>query len=451
MTSWLLPVLAVLAITGFARADLILPWSGSCISSGNAFTLVNNGTGGGINVYTKGPSDALDVTSETGRALYAIGWAHAAAPAPLETIYVANYGAGRAVTAYAWGDSVICGENLGTNGAALYGISNAGSGTIYGLYGEARNSPGGVGVYGIGKGVGVRAESADGLALDVVGSAEINSNSDADSLLVFNNGNGRSLHTYTLGAGDAIAAGSLHGRSLWAASYATTETVRAENFGGGDAVFAAGYGPSVIFAESVTSTDVSTAVVGQSTASPSGTGVHGIGSLVGVKAESTSGTALQVVGNGTVSGNLDVTGTLTAGSKLFRIDHPLDPANKYLNHSCVESNEQMNVYSGVAVLDQDGQAVVTLPNWFEALNRDFRYQLTAMRAPMPNLYVADEIAGNRFVIAGGQPGGKVSWQVTGVRQDPFSQAHPLVVEEDKQPGQQGQYLHPEVYGTPAAN
>lgn len=50
---------------------------------------------------------------------------------------------------------------------------------------------------------------------------------------------------------------------------------------------------------------------------------------------------------------------------------------------------------------------MTLPEWFETLNRDFRYQLTAVGAPGPNLYVAEEISGNHFKIAGGQPGAKV--------------------------------------------
>ena len=77
----------------------------------------------------------------------------------------------------------------------------------------------------------------------------------------------------------------------------------------------------------------------------------------------------------------------------------------------------MNVYNGNVVLDDSGEASVTLPDWFEALNRDFRYQLTAIGAPGPNLYVAEEVASNRFKIAGGGRGSKVSWQVTGIRRD----------------------------------
>ena len=43
---------------------------------------------------------------------------------------------------------------------------------------------------------------------------------------------------------------------------------------------------------------------------------------------------------------------------------------------------------------------------------------------------------------------EVSWQVTGIRQDPYLEAHPMKVEEDKPQDERGLYLHPEVYGQP---
>src|ERR1019366_4143800 len=114
------------------------------------------------------------------------------------------------------------------------------------------------------------------------------------------------------------------------------------------------------------------------------------------------------------SGNVSVYGTFSAtGTKNFRIDHPLDPANKYLFHASVESSEVLNLYSGNAVLDASGEAVVQLPDWFEVINKDFRYQLTSIGAPGRDLYVAEEVSGGHFKIAGGRPGGKVSWQVSG--------------------------------------
>ncbi|MBZ5545107.1 MAG: hypothetical protein LAO07_15730, partial [Acidobacteriia bacterium] len=91
---------------------------------------------------------------------------------------------------------------------------------------------------------------------------------------------------------------------------------------------------------------------------------------------------------------------------------------------------------------------VELPAWFEALNRDFRYQLTPIGAPAPNLYVAEEVKGNRFKIAGGNPGLKVSWQVTGVRQDAWANAHRIRVEVEKPAAERGFYLHPELQSAP---
>ena len=93
-----------------------------------------------------------------------------------------------------------------------------------------------------------------------------------------------------------------------------------------------------------------------------------------------------------------------------------------------------------------GEAWIGLPEWFEALNRDFRYQLTAIGAPSPNLYVAEEVSGNRFKIAGGEPGAKVSWQLTGIRHDAWAEAHRIPVEEDKPELERGTYLHPELFG-----
>jgi hypothetical protein len=145
-------------------------------------------------------------------------------------------------------------------------------------------------------------------------------------------------------------------------------------------------------------------------------------------------------------GNVNVTGTLGKGGGGFKIDHPLDPANKYLYHSFVESPDMKNVYDGVVVLDGRGEATVRLPDYFEAINRDFRYQLTAIGAPGPNLHISQRITDNRFRIAGGEPGMEVSWQVTGIRKDGFAEAYRIQVEVDKPARERGKYLHPEVYG-----
>jgi hypothetical protein len=147
------------------------------------------------------------------------------------------------------------------------------------------------------------------------------------------------------------------------------------------------------------------------------------------------------------SGNVTIPGTLTATVKNFKIDHPLDPTNKYLYHSSVESPDMLNVYAGNAVLDGQGRAAVQLPSYFQALNRDYTYKLTCIGGYSP-VYIVGEIADNRFEIAGGQPGLKVSWQVTGIRQDAYAKAHPLVVEQEKPAGEKGFYLHPIEWGQP---
>jgi len=133
--------------------------------------------------------------------------------------------------------------------------------------------------------------------------------------------------------------------------------------------------------------------------------------------------------------------------KFFKIDHPLDPENQYLVHSSVESSEYKNFYDGIATLDANGTASVTLPHWFEALNRDFRYQLTPIGAYAP-LYIGHEIEQGRFQIAGGKSGMRVSWMVTGVRRDPYAAAHPVQVEQPKASHERGKYLAPREYGMP---
>jgi hypothetical protein len=149
---------------------------------------------------------------------------------------------------------------------------------------------------------------------------------------------------------------------------------------------------------------------------------------------------------GYFGGNVTVAGNLTKGSGSFKIDHPLDPADKYLYHSFVESPDMKNIYDGVATLDESGNAVVSLPDWFEALNRDFRYQLTSIGTPQPGLYIAREVENNAFAISGGTAGARVSWQVTGIRHDAYADAHRIPIEEGKKPEERGRYLHPELFG-----
>jgi hypothetical protein len=151
---------------------------------------------------------------------------------------------------------------------------------------------------------------------------------------------------------------------------------------------------------------------------------------------------------GYFNGNVAVLGTVTKSAGSFKIDHPLHPDTKYLSHSFVESPDMKNIYDGVVELDAGGTAVIQLPEFFEALNKDFRYQLTCIGRYAP-VYVSDEIHENQFVIAGGKPGMRISWQVTGIRHDRYADAHRIPVEELKPREEQGRYLHPELFNQPA--
>ncbi len=164
---------------------------------------------------------------------------------------------------------------------------------------------------------------------------------------------------------------------------------------------------------------------------------------IAVVAQASQGIAVRASGKVEVSGNLTV-----SGNKSFQIDHPFHPETHYLNHFCTEGPEPYNAYSGIVVLDARGEAWVQLPNYFEAINRDPRYTLTPVGAPMPNLHIAQEIQGNRFEIAGGVPGKKVSWRIEAIRNDRWVQEYGFQTEQAKPERYQGKYLNPELYGQP---
>jgi hypothetical protein len=178
---------------------------------------------------------------------------------------------------------------------------------------------------------------------------------------------------------------------------------------------------------------------------PNGNGVigeaHSGASAFGVWGRSNTGFA------GVFDGKVHVNGTLTKSIGGFKIDHPLDPENKYLFHSFVESPDALNVYCGNATTDEDGTVTVALPDYFEALNQDFCYQLTVIGEPAQAV-VAEELRDNRFTIKTDRPNVTVSWQVTGVRKDALANMSRLPVEEEKPDEERGTYLHPEAFGQP---
>ena len=131
------------------------------------------------------------------------------------------------------------------------------------------------------------------------------------------------------------------------------------------------------------------------------------------------------------TGNVVVATNFTAGgTKAFTIDHPLDPDRRVLKHAAAESNEVINFYSGNVTTDADGKATVELPAYFEAINKDYRYQLTVV-GTFAQAIVSKEVSDNRFEISTSSPNVKVSWEVKGVRNDEFMRTHPFKAEEDK--------------------
>jgi len=197
-----------------------------------------------------------------------------------------------------------------------------------------------------------------------------------------------------------------------------------------------------------------TGVRGESSGA-SGVGVNGYCSQgQGVHGRTDSGYGIYGTNSGSnvngyagyFNGRVHVAGTLSKASGSFKIDHPQDPRNKTLSHSFVESPDMMNVYNGNITTDTEGIARVELPGYFEALNSDFRYQLTVL-GEFAQAVVAEEVADNAFVIRTDKPGVRVSWQVTGIRQDPYALANRIVVEEDKPASERGRYLNPGAYGT----
>jgi hypothetical protein len=178
-----------------------------------------------------------------------------------------------------------------------------------------------------------------------------------------------------------------------------------------------------------------------------GAGVAGVGQTGGYFEAAYGGTNAAWF-----QGNVIVTGNVFKGGGGFWIDHPLAPGDKYLYHSFVESPEMKNLYDGIVVTDARGYATVALPAWFEALNRDLRYQLTVIddgdQGDFVQAMVTQKVRDGRFVVRTSRPRTEVSWQVTGIRKDPFAEANRIPVEREKEAWNRGYYVHPEAYGMP---
>ncbi len=336
----------------------------------------------------------------------------------------------------------------GTSQYAVFSAWNDRPGTdadAYGLYGNAA-SVGVFGSAGAGSGVGVYgtdgADNGYGVAGIVSGSGATGVLGRSDST---SNGGGIGVYgissapngsgVYGIGAPQSLVSYGVQGYS-----------------GGGTGV----YGTSVAGFGVSGSSQGSSGVYGSSSGGPGvsgnstySTGVRGDGKNTGVWGSSYTGDGVYGYSEsgyaGWFDGKVKVTGTLTKGGGAFKIDHPLDPENKYLYHSFVESPDMMDIYNGNVTTDENGLAVVELPDWFEALNRDFRYQLTVI-GRFAQAIVEQEVEDHRFTVRTNLGNVKVSWQVTGIRKDPFANANRIPVEEDKPTAERGTYLHAEAYG-----
>jgi hypothetical protein len=374
---------------------------------------------------------------------------------------------------------VIGATNSKTNGAAgVSGSENATTGAVYGVYGSANsttaNAMGVSGyegaaqgqVYGVngntsstgpfaaavngyegattGQVYGVSGSTPSTSGIGVNGNATATTGSTNGVYGHVNSPNGNGVFGLNSSSGSSLLGNGVFGLST-ASSGASWGVKGASNSANGVGVegysFAVGVRGQGLFCGS-SGCVPEAADAGQFITAAGGNILHGFLNTAGTWTEMFR---VDSSGNGYFAGNLNVKGMLSKGSGSFKIDHPLDPASKYLSHSFVESPDMMNVYNGNIMTDNHGIATVVLPDYFEALNRDFRYQLTVI-GQFAQAIVKQEIKNNRFIIKTNKPSVKVSWQVTGIRHDAYADANRIPVEEEKPPREQGHYLHPELFG-----
>jgi len=355
------------------------------------------------------------------------------------------------------GDGVV-GESAVANKSGVFGFNTAASGGAFGVSGTTA-SPNGSGVNGFagsGNGVIGTSQTNDGVA----GSSSVAGKSGVFGFNTVKAGAAFGVSGTTASAdgsgvnGFADSANGVIGTSnkAYGVFGSTAEHnhagVRGENTGGGHGV--EGVSTGTLTAIRGDSTGQGIGVIGTSS---NATGVWALGTS-GVTGLNSAAFGAAIFGAnlnsgiglaGRFVGDVQVNGNLSKSSGSFKIDHPLDPENKYLYHSFVESPDMMNVYNGNVTTDGKGEASVALPAYFGALNRDFRYQLTVI-GQFARAIVADKIRDNRFTIKTDQPNVEVSWQVTGIRKDAYANAHRINVEEEKSPWERGSLLHPEAFG-----
>lgn len=442
---------------------------------------------GARGIYGTAPASSGDVwgvhgrtDSSAGRAMFGLAAANSGVNYGVwgETLSGQGRGVYGNATAASGSSLGVYGRSASTAGIGVHGEASAASGSTVGVLGSSA-SVGGIGVRGegrrgvvaegseigvdasastaTGQSIGVRAASAsaDGAGVFAINSANsgdafgayAQTNSSAGTAVVgdalANSGSNRGVHGRTVsGNGLGVLAENTSNSGLATALRATSGAS-----GGTTAVFeAAGGGSS--WAIDASSAGPTGRALNARLTNPATTGSAIYAQVNGASARAVQGVNLAGGLAGDFTGNVAVSGTLSKGGGSFKIDHPLDPENKYLLHSFVESPDMMNIYNGNIVTDRNGYATVELPDWFEVLNRDFRYQLTVI-GEFAQAIVSKKLEGNRFEIRSSQPGVEVSWQITGVRQDAWAQKYRIAVEQDKATADRGKFLHPEAHGQPA--
>jgi len=426
--------LAPAGVTGKGTKDFVPLWtSGTALGNSVIFQ-----TGGDLGVGTKTPKANLDLA---GKGKIGI---RATVPGTQAAIW-------GVATATSGGTTGVAGTSSDPKGNGVFGLDNAKTGG-FGVIGDSQATSGAtVGVLGLAKSTTTGATGVAGYENATTGQ-------------VFGvTGGTNSTTDFSVGVNGIE--GATTGAVFGVAGTAFSTTDGAAAISGFEAAATGG----VIGVSGSTSSASGTGVFGNATATSGSTiGVRGVAAspagaagvflnlgggtsqvLLGQAANFATIFTVDASGNGFYAGNLNVTGKLTKGSGSFKIDHPLDPAKKYLSHSFVESPDMMNVYNGNITTDKRGMATVALPSYFEALNADFRYQLTVI-GQFAQAIVQQEIKSNQFTIKTNKPGVKVSWQVTGIRHDAYANADRIPVEEDKPVAEQGYYLHPEAFGQPAS-
>ena len=355
-------------------------------------------------------------------------------------------------------DAGVSGESL--QGLGMLGRSSTGSGVLGVTFAPAvpGEPPSAAGVFGSSVAGGNGVTGFVGSASGVVGSSVRGIGVRGTS------GDDDGVSGFSLAANGVRGIGGGRGRETGSGVFGSSESgfgvrgVSTSNHGTTGVTLGSGDGVSGLHFSRDAGTGVSGVSVlknGVEGFSFSETGVRGEGRKVGVHGISTA-VGHQVAGvlgenpngfAGLFLGKVRVTGTLSKGGGGFEIDHPLDPQNKYLSHSFVESPDMLNVYNGNVTTDGEGNAVVRLPDYFEALNQEFCYQLTVL-GQFAHAIVADEVRGNRFTIKTDKPRTKVSWQVTGIRKDPWAVANRISVETAKSGDEKGRYLHPQLRERP---